>query len=72
MKAKRKAEILMKTSMPLGNIYCAKRHCLWLVDEIIKELDNWKGGENQEWDIKRYKFWEDVKLEIQNYESNHI
>jgi len=50
-----------------GNIdeYTAKQCALIAVDEIMKECYNWAGGENIEYDIKRFQYWEEVKQEIE-------
>ena len=35
------------------------------VDEIINECYMWHGGDYIEWDIKRFKYWQEVKQEIE-------
>lgn len=76
MTPKEKAEELIKKSTSLGNIYCAKRHCLWFCDEFLKE--NLKlnikvigiANDLDDGDLLfyvptlDYYFWEEVKLEI--------
>jgi hypothetical protein len=42
----------------------AKQCALIAVNEIIKECYKWAGGDNGEWDNKRFEYWEEVKQEI--------
>ena len=43
----------------------AKQCALITVNEIMKECYNWAGGENIEYDIKRFQYWQQVKEEIE-------
>jgi len=43
----------------------SKQCALITVNEIMKECYNWAGGENIEYDIKRFQYWQQVKEEIE-------
>ena len=45
----------------------AKKCALIAVYEIIEECGNWTGGTNyDDWDSKRFHYWQEVKKEIEN------
>lgn len=62
MEAIKKAKELIEKSTSLGNSYCAKRHCLWMCDEIIKET---KLHDLTIYQHGRTRYWQDVKKEIE-------
>lgn len=56
MEAIKKAKELIKKSTSLGNSHCAKRHSLWLCDEIISGLKIRNGS---------VEYWIEVKQELE-------
>ena len=59
MKPKEKALELIKESTKLGNQYCAKRHCVFFIDEILKEFSEIS-------DKVKFEYWQEVKIELDN------
>jgi hypothetical protein len=58
MTPKEKALELFKESSRLGNSYCAKRHCIFFIDEIIKSVSMCYSEDNV------INYWIEVKQEI--------
>jgi len=54
MTPKQKAKEMIEESTKLGNSYCAKRHCIWLCDEIIGSCFH-----------PKLSYWQEVKREIE-------
>ena len=48
------AKEMIEESTKLGNSYCAKRHCIWLCDEIIGSCFH-----------PKLSYWQEVKREIE-------
>jgi hypothetical protein len=59
MKPKAKALELIKQSTKLGNQYCAKRHCIFFIDEILKDFSKIS-------DKVEFEYWKEVKKELEN------
>jgi len=62
MTPKQKAKEMIEESTKLGNSYCAKRHCIWLCDEMLLELEDIEDG----YRMDRVEYWQEVKQEIKN------
>ena len=56
---------LMDKVEPMLTEEQAKQCALIAVDEIIKECYNWNGGDNVQWETKRFDYWNEVKQEIE-------
>jgi len=67
--ARIKAKEMLINSIKLGNSYCAERHCQWLCDEIIKEID-----ETSVDDYQRYRilFWQEVKYSLRDFKYKNF
>lgn len=44
----------------------AKQCTLTAVDVMMAEIVNWSGGEEMEWEKERWKYFKEVKQEIEN------
>lgn len=53
------------TTLGLYDKTISKQCALIAVDEIINECHMWHGGDYIEWDIKRFKYWQEVRKEIE-------
>lgn len=43
----------------------AKECALIAVDEMVEEISKWAGGNFIEWEKERWKYWHEVKQEIE-------
>jgi hypothetical protein len=70
MTPKEKAKELIKESTKLGNSYCAKRHCLWLCDEILEDTKEYVATRDLKVNIVYNEYWLNIKEEIIKYNPN--
>jgi hypothetical protein len=66
MTPKEKAsELISKFMSKVVSKYVAKECALIAIKERIDEGYEWMGGGNSEWEKDRYKYWQEVKQEIE-------